>query len=310
MKSVVGANVPLMARRRIVWPLACDSVTLLVLYLVVILVGSASGQSSTGGPSLPSSSDPTPTTTTTAAAAPPPPSSVAPASSNATADATRQRLGTPCNVTANCPIANSVCVNQSCVCKEGFTTHTNATARPSCVSHQPVVATPTSGGGGGGGGGGGKKHQNYQPSQGENMIPMIVCLAIMFVGMCVALQLFSRARFRNQRSVFNSPNPRLLHLMKADRHDSKKRRHSHAGTGSRRPSCASNMSIPRGSRPGSTMGSRAASPDLRKQAALNSVAVVDMQATAAATAADDAKANSTELAALVRARADAERADV
>ncbi|XP_064471143.1 uncharacterized protein LOC135385627 [Ornithodoros turicata] len=95
----------------------------------------------------------------------------------------------------------------------------------------------------------------------ENMVPIIVCLAIMFVGMCVALQLFSRARFRNQRSVFNSPNPRLLH-MKSD----SKRRHSHVSLpgGSRRPSVCSQQLSPKLSRPGSRAGSTCGSPNPRR----------------------------------------------
>nr|XP_037279842.1 uncharacterized protein LOC119172799 [Rhipicephalus microplus] len=103
----------------------------------------------------------------------------------------------------------------------------------------------------------------------ENMVPIIVCLAIMFVGMCVALQLFSRARFRNQRTIFNSPNPRLSHL-KLSNKDSK-RRHSHASlhAGSRRASACSQMSPSKmgsrvGSRAGSRAGSRSGSPDVRR----------------------------------------------
>lgn len=294
-----SVNVPMCRRLSLLLPTFLNTIPeplLLLLFLLMLLVGNAVGQ--TAQPSVP----PGPGRSTI------PPAPTAPASANKAENGTRVflRLGTPCQNDTECPIVNAVCINQTCACKMGFTTQTNASADASCISpHQP--AGPPSSGSGGAGGGSGKKH-NYQPSQSENMIPMIVCLAIMFVGMCVALQLFSRARFRNQRSVFNSPNPRLLHLMKADRHDSKKRRHSHVGTASRRPSCASNISIPRGSRPGSRIGSRASSPDLRKQAALNSIAVIDMQAAAT----EDIKANVTELASLVdnsKAKIDAERVD-
>ncbi|CAN7979673.1 unnamed protein product [Ixodes pacificus] len=77
----------------------------------------------------------------------------------------------------------------------------------------------------------------------ENMVPIIVCLAIMFVGMCVALQLFSRARFRNQRTIFNTPNARLTPL-KLGSGKRGKRRASHVSLpgGSRRPSACSQLS--------------------------------------------------------------------
>ncbi|XP_076314673.1 uncharacterized protein LOC143227009 [Tachypleus tridentatus] len=42
------------------------------------------------------------------------------------------------------------------------------------------------------------------------MVPILVVLGVMFVGICVAMQLFSKAQFRNQRSVLNSPNTRLM----------------------------------------------------------------------------------------------------
>ncbi|GFR06119.1 EB domain-containing protein [Trichonephila clavata] len=44
------------------------------------------------------------------------------------------------------------------------------------------------------------------------MIIVLAVLAIMFVGICVALHLFSKARFRNRRTIFNSPHPRLMHI--------------------------------------------------------------------------------------------------
>lgn len=199
-------------------------------------------------------------------------------------------IGQSCtNDSVPCLDPNSECSAQGlCVCKKNFHSSSQGNGTQ-CVQQTTPPAKE----------GGGKKPPNYSSSSssGENMVPMIVCLAIMFVGMCVALQLFSRARFRNQRTVFNSPNPRLLHLMK---HDSKKRRHSHAGLGggSRRPSCASNMSVPRGSRPSSRIGSRAGSPDLRKQAALNNIAVIDVQQ-GMDSPTKTVNAGSTELASLV-----------
>ncbi|XP_022247693.1 uncharacterized protein LOC111086984 isoform X2 [Limulus polyphemus] len=58
------------------------------------------------------------------------------------------------------------------------------------------------------------------------MIPIVVALGIMFVGICVAMHLFSKARFRNQRTIFNSPHPRLMHIRVSRNQKSGKRRTS------------------------------------------------------------------------------------
>ncbi|KAL7638876.1 UNVERIFIED_CONTAM: hypothetical protein RMT77_010410 [Armadillidium vulgare] len=42
------------------------------------------------------------------------------------------------------------------------------------------------------------------------MIGVLAGLALMFVIICVVLRLFSKARFRENRSIFNTPNPRLM----------------------------------------------------------------------------------------------------
>ena len=37
-------------------------------------------------------------------------------------------------------------------------------------------------------------------------------LILMFIVMCVVLQLFAKAQFRENRSIFNTPNPRLMNV--------------------------------------------------------------------------------------------------
>ncbi|XP_015924771.2 uncharacterized protein [Parasteatoda tepidariorum] len=58
-----------------------------------------------------------------------------------------------------------------------------------------------------------------------NMIIIITSLAIMFIGICVALHLFSKARFRNRRSIFNSPHPRLIQKLGKRRKSSVRTQH-------------------------------------------------------------------------------------
>ncbi|XP_026321937.1 uncharacterized protein LOC113231689 isoform X2 [Hyposmocoma kahamanoa] len=44
------------------------------------------------------------------------------------------------------------------------------------------------------------------------MIGILVAMALMFVIICVVLRLFSRARWRENRTIFNTPNPRLMNV--------------------------------------------------------------------------------------------------
>ncbi|CAG2108677.1 unnamed protein product [Medioppia subpectinata] len=57
------------------------------------------------------------------------------------------------------------------------------------------------------------KEGNGEPAKpkekynGSHMLPIMIVLGIMFIGMCVALNLFSRARFRQSRSgIFSKPH--------------------------------------------------------------------------------------------------------
>lgn len=77
--------------------------------------------------------------------------------------------------------------------------------------------------------------QNHSSKSGKpinnslRMLPIMIILGIMFVGMCVAMNMFSRARFKNNRSIFS--NPRILKLANANqstKHKTRTRRHMFA----------------------------------------------------------------------------------
>ncbi|KAK9879086.1 hypothetical protein WA026_003899 [Henosepilachna vigintioctopunctata] len=44
------------------------------------------------------------------------------------------------------------------------------------------------------------------------MIGILVAMFLMFITICVVLRLFSRARWRENRTIFNTPNPRLMNV--------------------------------------------------------------------------------------------------
>ncbi|XP_055536781.1 uncharacterized protein LOC129725225 isoform X2 [Wyeomyia smithii] len=44
------------------------------------------------------------------------------------------------------------------------------------------------------------------------MIGVLVAMAVMFIIICVVLRLFSKARWRENRTIFNTPNPRLMNV--------------------------------------------------------------------------------------------------
>ncbi|KAF9415814.1 hypothetical protein HW555_006641 [Spodoptera exigua] len=94
------------------------------------------------------------------------------------------------------------------------------------------------------------------------MIGVLVGMALMFVIICVVLRLFSRARWRENRTIFNTPNPRLMNVSLL--RDSKLL-HSQDRRGSRvsvRPPSrqASQQELrPHSPGPGSRRGSRASS---------------------------------------------------
>ncbi|KAL7286824.1 hypothetical protein TKK_0018967 [Trichogramma kaykai] len=78
------------------------------------------------------------------------------------------------------------------------------------------------------------------------MIGILAGMALMFIIICVVLRLFSQARWRENRTIFNTPNARLMNvsLLRADNkllHAGQERRGSRASVRgpSRQPSMAS-----------------------------------------------------------------------
>ncbi|XP_075232158.1 EB domain-containing julius seizure protein isoform X2 [Lycorma delicatula] len=75
------------------------------------------------------------------------------------------------------------------------------------------------------------------------MIGILVAMALMFVIICVVLRLFSKARWRENRTIFNTPNPRLMNvsLLRDNKHPGGERRGSRGSNRapSRQPSMAS-----------------------------------------------------------------------
>ncbi|XP_064099366.1 uncharacterized protein LOC135210391 [Macrobrachium nipponense] len=102
------------------------------------------------------------------------------------------KLDTGCNFDSECDAADqySYCGPENrCVCKDGYIMEEYPNVGFSCVTKNP----------------------SQGPGQVDPaMIGVLVGLALMFVIICVVLRLFSKARFRENRSIFNTPNPRLM----------------------------------------------------------------------------------------------------
>ncbi|XP_018019909.1 uncharacterized protein LOC108676354 isoform X2 [Hyalella azteca] len=77
--------------------------------------------------------------------------------------------------------------NKICTCVKGYEVKMHPSVGINCVEHSRP-ANPVD----------------------PTMIGVLVGLALMFVIICVVLRLFSKARFRENRSIFNTPNPRLM----------------------------------------------------------------------------------------------------
>ncbi|XP_063994226.1 uncharacterized protein LOC135171529 isoform X3 [Diachasmimorpha longicaudata] len=95
------------------------------------------------------------------------------------------------------------------------------------------------------------------------MIGILVAMALMFIIICVVLRLFSKARWRENRTIFNTPNARLMNVSLL--RDNNKLLHAQERRGSRasqrgpsrQPSMASlRAHSPNGSQQGSRTGSR------------------------------------------------------
>nr|CAI5850724.1 unnamed protein product [Callosobruchus analis] len=101
------------------------------------------------------------------------------------------------------------------------------------------------------------------------MIGILVAMFLMFITICIVLRLFSKARWRENRTIFNTPNPRLMNasLLKEKHHE---RRGSKVSRGpSRQPSMASlrpHSPNSQGSRRGSRASSNVSIPSTTRSA--------------------------------------------
>jgi len=79
-----------------------------------------------------------------------------------------------------------------CMCRQGFITLEDGKNKP--VSCQVNVV----------------RDHSTSTFIDPTMIGILVVLALMFIVICVILQMFSKAQFAENRSIFNTPNPRLM----------------------------------------------------------------------------------------------------
>ncbi|XP_069976200.1 uncharacterized protein, partial [Penaeus vannamei] len=100
------------------------------------------------------------------------------------------KLNTTCQFTSQCEETDpySFCgPSRICVCREGYLMDDYPNVGLGCVDD-------------------GSSQSTVDPA----MMGVLAGLALMFVIICVVLRLFSKARFRENRSIFNTPNPRLM----------------------------------------------------------------------------------------------------
>ncbi|XP_030020961.2 uncharacterized protein LOC115440688 isoform X1 [Manduca sexta] len=154
-------------------------------------------------------------------------------------EARRGRYGDPCSVAADCNFPESVCdeTQKICQCHEDFqvTNHVDKCGKPAAINESctfneqcedvvfktecknercackfemvPEVTLD--------GAVVCKSHKQVEEpirTLDPAMIGVLVGMALMFVIICVVLRLFSRARWRENRTIFNTPNPRLMNV--------------------------------------------------------------------------------------------------
>ncbi|XP_025408367.1 uncharacterized protein LOC112682101 isoform X2 [Sipha flava] len=57
-----------------------------------------------------------------------------------------------------------------------------------------------------------KNNSNSEPYTDPAMLCVLAGMCLMFIIICVVLRLFSKARWRENRTIFNTPNPRLMNV--------------------------------------------------------------------------------------------------
>ncbi|CAH2071845.1 unnamed protein product, partial [Iphiclides podalirius] len=89
-------------------------------------------------------------------------------------------------------VIKTTCRNERCVCMYEMVPEMTVGGAIICKSQKHVEEST----------------QTLDPA----MIGVLVGMALMFVIICVVLRLFSRARWRENRTIFNTPNPRLMNV--------------------------------------------------------------------------------------------------
>ncbi|XP_068631235.1 uncharacterized protein jus [Battus philenor] len=89
-------------------------------------------------------------------------------------------------------VIKTTCRNERCVCMYEMVPEVTVGGAIICKSQKQVEEST----------------QTLDPA----MIGVLVGMALMFVIICVVLRLFSRARWRENRTIFNTPNPRLMNV--------------------------------------------------------------------------------------------------
>ncbi|CAH0605621.1 unnamed protein product [Chrysodeixis includens] len=112
----------------------------------------------------------------------------------------KDRCGKPASINETCMFNEQCedvyfkteCRNERCACKFEMVPEVTVDGAVICTSVKPVEEST----------------KTLDPA----MIGVLVGMALMFVIICVVLRLFSRARWRENRTIFNTPNPRLMNV--------------------------------------------------------------------------------------------------
>ncbi|XP_037068840.1 uncharacterized protein LOC119090153 [Pollicipes pollicipes] len=98
-----------------------------------------------------------------------------------------------CTITAQCrPQGTADCVDGKCTCRAKHYRHEYSDGDARCLPEP------------------GHTSDAQKTPVDPVMIGILVSLVLMFLIICIVLQLFSKARFRQNRTILNSANPRLM----------------------------------------------------------------------------------------------------
>ncbi|KAL4120875.1 hypothetical protein QTP88_013488 [Uroleucon formosanum] len=106
---------------------------------------------------------------------------------------TERKFGDKCESNDDCHFNGSICridrSNKKCLCQPEF----EATNHIDKCGHT-------------------KNNSNSEPYTDPAMLCVLAGMCLMFIIICVVLRLFSKARWRENRTIFNTPNPRLMNV--------------------------------------------------------------------------------------------------